>query len=305
MRASAWTVLVALWAVPACSLARSPLLGRSDGGRVVVDAASLPDAAELPDTPEVPPVDAPAPPLDAPPADAGCVPNCTGSVLGGCGAALDCALSGLVCGADPGGRPACVPPPCIGDEPTCSGDGRASLACLGGTRAPVWCDGYGCDGSTGACDDTCNVTGEYVPGTTRFDLCDYGADYQNATVTGACNARADGEDRMARLVVTRRSHLEAVVHDDDPAVNVDTVLYLWGVCDDEATQIACDDDVPCAEAPSSIGGCFDGNQWRQSHIAADLEPGIYYLVADSIDTFDRGVDWVCGNVALDVTLTPL
>lgn len=44
------------------------------------------------------PFDAPVPTPDAPPLDGGCVPSGTGSVLGGCGPAVDCARSGLVCG---------------------------------------------------------------------------------------------------------------------------------------------------------------------------------------------------------------
>lgn len=328
MRAA--TIVLCL-AFAACSLQRTPVFTVTDAGTRELDAPGPMSDAPLPPTldaplPPVPdagpdaplatldapvPADVPVPPLDTPPPrpdapDAGCVPRCTGDILGGCERPdVDCALVGNVCRPGAGGVPMCIPPPCVGDEPVCSADGRSSFVCRGGVRTRLFCDGYGCDGATGLCDATCTIMGEYVPGTSRFDLCAYGADFENATATGMCNTAADAEDRMARVVVTRRSRLDAVVRDDDPSVDVDTVLYLWRVCDDAAMQIACDDDVPCTEAPSSLGPCVGGVQYRQSHITADLEPGTYYLVADAIDASASGITWVCGFVSLTLTVTPL
>ena len=51
------------------------------------------------------------------------------------------------------------------------------------------------------------------------------------------------------------------------------------LCDERGTQIACDDDVTCAE--SSIGGPCSGVEVRESRIETHLAAGTYYIVADA------------------------
>lgn len=308
-------IFTLLLGLPACSLARAPLgVQLTDAGTPGLDAPAPGTDAPVPPGTDAPfvPVDAPIVTPDTPSgADApvvtpdapACVPGCESvTVVRTCtGPNVDCALNGMTCNPS---TAACAGPPCVEGRVECSPDGGASLRCTGGVRVPTLCDGYGCDTATGLCDPQCNrIMGTFTPGTVTFDVCSYGADFQNNTGPG-CMAAADGEDRMARIVVPTRSRLDARARDDDGGANVDVVLYLRSGCDDAGTQIACGDDVPCAEA-FDMSTCIRGNQWREAHLTADLGPGVYYLTVDSIDDFAESIDWGCGDVSLTVSLTPL
>ena len=303
--------------LPACSLSRAPLVAvRLDDAGPRLDAPAPSIDAPIPpgvDAPIPPGLDAPPTPVDSPsitPIDApvvpdtpACVPGCeTVTVVRTCtGPNIDCALNGMTCNPS---TAACAGPPCVEGRVECSPDGRASLRCTSGARVPTLCDAYNCDTDTGLCDAQCNrITSTFTPGTHTFDVCSYGADFENNTGPG-CMAGADGEDRMARIVVSRPSRLDARARDDDGGASIDVVLYLRGGCDDAGSQIACADDVPCAEA-FDMTTCIRGNQWREAHLVRDLDPGVYYLTVDSIDTFTESIDWECGDVSLTVTLTPL
>jgi hypothetical protein len=66
----------------------------------------------------------------------------------------------------------------------------------------------------------------------------------------------------------------------------DTVLHLRSVCNDQATQLACNDDY------TGIG--------LLSHIeAASLDAGTYYLTVDGLGS------WASGAYTVNVTITPL
>jgi hypothetical protein len=90
------------------------------------------------------------------------------------------------------------------------------------------------------------------------------------------------------------------LRDADGDFAVDTVVYLRSRCGLPDTQLACDDDVPCAAAPD-LGDCSGGLQFRQSSFTVDLERGVYYVYADHL--IRSG--WPCGQVELVLAVTPL
>ena len=270
-----------------CSLARLPLL---DPGSVdaplPLDAPSLPDAPAATDAPR--PVDAPRP--DAPV----CVPGCTGDVANDCTSSRDCALAGLTCRVGPSG-PECV---CRDGALSCAADGRASLECVDGVETIALCDGAGCD--AGACDATCDVLPTLAPGSLTFNLCGAGNDTQNQ-IGSECGSSANGADRTFRIEVPGRSRVSVTLRDADGTVAIDTVVYLRSRCTFPDTQLACDDDVPCAAAPAELGDCTGGVQYRQSSFTVELDRGVYYVYADHL----LRSGWPCGNVELVLDIVPL
>lgn len=288
--------------VVGCSLARSPLRSRADAPVEGVDAPIEPgldapiEVVDAPVEPDVPiGLDAPDAPLPDAPA---CIPGCAGEVVRDCaGPPRDCAAEGQTCRVLTTG-PTCT---CIDAPARCAPDGRAVESCSAGVLTITPCDGRGC--MSPACPMAC---GGFRPiaATQTVDLCGTGADRVNLT-GGECAFEANGEEAGFLIELTTRSRVTLTVRDADDSTDVDTVLYLRSICNDPATQVACDDDVPCAEAPSALGACFDGAQFRQSSITVELERGAYYVITDSVEQFNRGIDWTCGRVELTYTSTPL
>jgi hypothetical protein len=183
----------------------------------------------------------------------------------------------------------------------CSRDGSGVVQCddrgtgTSYTRCDAGCDPATstCRGTTSACDALPTIA---VGDTERFDLCEAGGATTFARAEGCgAGSMASSPDRTFALTLDERTTVVVDLRDVDPSVGIDTVVYLRRACDDASSQIACDDDVPCAE--SDIGsGCASGVQVRQSRFTVTLEAGTYYIVADAFryDAFG------CGEVELRV-----
>jgi hypothetical protein len=209
----------------------------------------------------------------------------------------DCAAGGAYC---EGG--ACVPWVCEPGSTACSADFRGVERCdARGTASTTESCGSGfCDPSTGACGtlpSACtSLPAITVGGTARFSLCTV-SDGDTYTPVGDCagGVRANSGDRTYQLRVDTTRTVTFDLRDVDSTTAIDTVVYVRRVCDDAATQLGCDDDVPCLESDITTG-CSGGLQVRQSRLTLTLDPGVYYVVADAIeyDVFN------CGTVELRV-----
>lgn len=245
-----------------------------------------------------------------------CVPGaqlCDGDVLVTCSA--DGTAVGRVRCTEGGGRCVETAPDsaeCNYDDASCE---PGSSLCTDDLTATRTCrddgDGYDdpvacptrCNPRTGlcnpapvACPDTSVV--DLTPGNYTFDLCEGSRNYEATDGDGDCRPLdVDGPERVFRLAITRPTDVLIDLRDDDDSLAIDTQLYLRSRCDDPASQLACSDDIDCATSDVVIGDCNGGLQRRQSRIAARLEPGEYFLVADSL-VYDDGTSFECGAVLL-------
>ncbi len=148
-------------------------------------------------------------------------------------------------------------PSCANLGYTCSGKGTCSDA--SGTARCVCDAGY-----VNAGPNLCVINGTGVDCSSPLWL-DLGAGTITGNTQGAGNHAAPscqsnhGQERVYAIDVPETLTIEAVVS------GFDTVMYLRRVCNDPATEIACDDD----------GGPGTG-----SRIVATLEPGTAYLFVD-------------------------
>ncbi len=167
------------------------------------------------------------------------------------------------------------------------------------------------------CSATCNI--EYaddpddLPGTCSdpielplnsvsvWDLCDRGDDEDNVAGPNDCiDASSRGEDLVFAITLTDRRAITVDVLDADGSAAIDVVAYLRSSCATAASQIICDDAVPCGESDIRIG-CSGAIQERQARFSALLDPGTYYLVVDQYTRSSSGTDWECGDVRLSVS----
>lgn len=88
--------------------------------------------------------------------------------------------------------------------------------------------------------------------------------------SSTCNGR--GAETVYRFTVDHPVTLDAST--DSLATTLDTVLYVRSVCQDPATELACDDDVASGNA--------------RSHLTVPLAPGSYYLVVDGRNVGSAG-----------------
>jgi hypothetical protein len=141
------------------------------------------------------------------------------------------------------------------------------------------------------------------------DTCGNGDDstYQRTSDGGGCPTatRANGPDLVYAITLATRSTITLDLRDDD-GVPIDTVLYLRTHCDEMASQVACSDDLPCGMTDFGCGGGSTSRlEVRQSRITITLEPGTYYVIADSFEYDSGGTRFTCGDVLLryDVVAT--
>lgn len=279
-----------------------------DAGPVAAPDAFVPPGADA-WSPGAP--DAWSPPgtdVGVPPAPDAFVPGCVDGAVrcegevrvvcrGGLEAREDCAAGGAYC---EGG--ACIPWACMPGSARCSRDGSGVVQCddRGTATSYSRCDA-GCDPVTGTCRGAttgCDALPSIALGDTRsIDLCAAGG-ASTFTRTDGCGASGTSAspDQTFVLTLRERTTVEVDLRDVDPTVGIDTIAYLRRACDDATSQLACSDDVPCAESDIPTG-CSGGVQVRQSRFTVTLEAGTYYVVADAF----RYDSFGCGEVELRVT----
>lgn len=223
---------------------------------------------------------------DASRPDAGpvCVgpPTCDGERVRRCaggGVAFDnCADDNAYC--DSG---ACVDRVCEPSEVTCSAVAEESRCDLRGSALEVQPCPRGCVEGSGCTPPTACALGVFgtiqTSGSATFNTCGQGND---ATFLSGCT-RVDisGSDLIVRLEVPERADYRIELDGDDP------LLYLRTACDVAASEIACDDD---------------GGPSRASEIDITLDPGDYFIVADSFRDTDEGPEGRCGPFDLTVSI---
>lgn len=266
-----------------------------DGGPPPVDGGSQPDAY-------VPPGEDDAGP--------GCISGarCEGDTLvrcedgvetrEPCGGAQNCEVD------------RCVDQICVPGSVACNDDGSALLTCnaLGDELTATDCE-FGCEAS--ACRDAplCPGLPTIALGdTVTPNLCATpDANTYRPTAPGdGCGAerRADVGDRTYVLTLAEATDVVIELNDNDGFRAIDTVVYVRRACDDQASQVACSDDVSCAE--STLPGRCSGSVFevRQSRITTRLAAGTYYIIADAFSYRSGTTVYQCGQVQLSVTAAP-
>ncbi len=254
-------------------------------------------------------------PTDAGPADGGagdagpCSPgvaSCTGDVLTRCttGARVrtDCTSMNAYCGVT-GAGPGCVPWVCTPGTARCAASATTSYLCdaRGSSEMPTACP-YGCNPVTGVCSPMTACPLSFIDvdlgSTEMFSACMDTNDFTEVHTTD-CSADGNGPDRLFRLTLTRTTDVDLDVQDNDMLAQIDTLLYVRTTCDDQSSQVACDDNVACASSYDRTN-CVAGIQPREARIQTTLGPGTYYIVVDLVE---HG-PWTCGMVLLTVNGTP-
>lgn len=225
--------------------------------------------------------------------------HCDGEVAVVCLAGIerrtDCAAMGLICEAA-----VCRPMRCTPGTAFCSADGTGLVTCnpdgsgMTFSTCPMGCDPGAtmCRGSTMTCEGLPEIM---LGGTRRVDLCDSTGANTYARSEGCSGGSASSSDATFVLRLRTATTVEIDLRDVDPTVGIDTIVYLRRSCNDAASQVACSDDIPCADSDISMG-CMGGVQVRQSRFTARLEAGTYFIVADAF----RYSDFDCGEVELRV-----
>lgn len=283
--------------------------------------------------------------IDAGPADTGspedtgavCVPGfsrCDGALLLVCGDSGTFVRrrcdEGTTCAATSEGSASCVPDDVI-VEPICEplalrcGPGGATLQqCT--EDGIAWLDveecPFGCDSAVAEClDDGDPIDPPIEPpieacenpdirpraaGEFRIDLCDF--DDTTALVpNGACGEQAgEGSDYTFSFTVERPSVVVLEALDGDPNIAVDTVVAIRTACDDEESQIACHDGLPCLESSEfSTRTCTGDRQPRHARITTTLEAGVFYGVVDHFEYTRNRVDFDCGITTVRLSIRPV
>lgn len=204
----------------------------------------------------------------------------------------------------------CVDRLCVPGSTACNDDGTALLTCnaRGDELMAMDCE-FGCEGS--ACREAplCPGLPTIALGeTVTRNLCLGGDDntYQPTAPADGCAAdrRADVGDRTYALTLSEATDVVIELTDIDTFRAIDTVVYVRRACDDEASQVACDDDVRCAD--STLPGACSGSTFevRQSRISTRLEAGTHYIIADAFSYTSGRTRYQCGQVQLSVNAAP-
>jgi len=246
---------------------------------------------------------------------------CEGDILLTCnddGTAIGrtrCAARDAFC-VEEGDTAECVPFDELECEPGsefCSDDGRALVICSDDGREIeeiIPCE-FGCDDAEGECldeggGDFCDELPEVEAGDYAIDFCDDEDDAFYAEQRGSdCQDYGyGGPDTLAQFTLDEPATVLIDLRDDDGSAAIDTVLYLRADCEDQASQIACSDDVACEDSDVTTGGCVDGRQPRQSRLQVELDAGTYYIVADTLQYTSRrsGTEFGCGRGLLRIRI---
>jgi hypothetical protein len=190
----------------------------------------------------------------------------------------------------------------------CTEDG---IAWLNVEECPFGCDGAECldegevvDPPVEACENPDiepRDAGEFT-----IDLCDFD-DTTDLVPDDACGEQAgEGSDYTFSFTVERPSTIVLEALDADPNVGVDTVVALRTACEDEASQIACHDDLACTESSEfPTNTCSGGSQPRHARITTTLEAGTFYAVVDHFDYSRNGVSFDCGITRVRLSIRPI
>lgn len=200
----------------------------------------------------------------------------------------------------------CEPWVCEPSSRECSADNRGLLVCnaRGDNQTLTPCE-LGCNRETNACVTiaprcTIGVPRISVGDTATVDLCVETDDDTHQPGTNCPrDERASVGDETFVLTVTEATNVAIEVSDADRDRAVDTVVYLRRMCDEQGSQIACGDDVPCGSS-SLPGPLCTGVEVRQSRIFWRLEPGVYYVVVDAFEYDTATTRFGCGVVQLSV-----
>jgi hypothetical protein len=172
-----------------------------------------------------------------------------------------------------------------GADEVCDGNTLpcTSGVCPGTQTCNGTCSGWGACVQTAATNDTCATAGT-IPGSGTYTVsgttCGGGDDDH-----GWCGGMARGPDVAYRMTISARSQ---VILDTcgTTLTSFDTVLYLYAGSCSGSGQVACNDD-----------GC--GGSGFKSRIEATLDPGVYFVIVDGLQSDDMG------GFELQVSVTPV
>lgn len=313
MRASPWLLLLTLGGgctIPDGSLGTPSDAGRPDTGAVdagapdaapEVDAGRPPDAGPGPDA-SLPP-DAGGTPDAGPECGPGDATTCLAdevlrTCLDGRITELDCPSMGAFC--DSSALPhRCAPRVCEPSRVRCDADTLRTCDDRGAAEAARPCP-FGCDPARPACrpEAPCPLTDVLdisIGDVVSFDSC-----AEMSVHSSTLCPRRPGREQMFRLVVREAGTVRFDLRDVGDGA-ADVLLHVRTRCDDGASEIACHDDVPCASSPLTEP-CLAGVQPRHARLDLDLEPGTYYVVADTIEQTVMGMTFDCStSVRLEVS----
>ena len=91
--------------------------------------------------------------------------------------------------------------------------------------------------------------------------------------TGSCGSSANSGDNVYSFTLEHPTSVKFETLKINNSIPYDTVLHLRRECDDQSTQIACNDDA---------------GEGVLSKLEVTLDPGTYYLIVDGYSTSNRG-----------------
>lgn len=110
-------------------------------------------------------------------------------------------------------------------------------------------------------------------------------DTRGDPTTGEASCGGGSPQAVVAITIAERSSLEASII----ASNYDTVIHLRSVCDDPATELACDDDT------------FAPGVEDSQIIVSPLDPGTYFLILDGYNLFGPAD----GTGTVEIVINPL
>ncbi len=124
-------------------------------------------------------------------------------------------------------------------------------------------------------------------------------------MVSATSTKSTGLKQSTGLSFEETTSARFALWDADEFQAIDTLLYIRRECEDGATQVACADDEPCDEENGELGACVGDRQPRLSVIDTVMEAGEYFIVVDSYQYGQNGIEYGCGTVHLETGESPI
>ena len=147
----------------------------------------------------------------------------------------------------------------------------------------ICADGYGCDEETSTCVDAATAACAGAETLTAGSIAEGTIVQYNSNTEGTC--AGNGPETVYELTLAEDS--DVFLTTNLPGVRLDTVLHVRSTCDDDTTEVGCNDD---------YGDWTIGESQSELELTG-LAAGTYYVF---VDTWTSG-----GDYRIQATVTPL
>ena len=145
---------------------------------------------------------------------------------------------------------------------------------------------------------------ELAPNSTvLLDACDAHSHHRNIAGDDCVVFAGDGREVVTQLTLESDANVTFEAYDEDAARAIDARIYVRTTCDDETSQVGCNDDIHCADSFLTYP-CHGDEQVSHSLLNLTLAAGTYFVIIDTYEYEYGDEEFRCGQVRLNVTSVP-